>query len=143
MPVDARELPASRGLRQRTHRCPVLGHVVSEKQQTALNNFPHARHEFGRSAVVNRHDDGADEQATPKGDDPLGPVFAPDEDFVACRNPEITEASGKRPSRACHIFIGIRAVAVSVVVAQEGAARDGQVIKKVQQVAASHDWIMM
>ena len=69
---------------------PHLGGFQAANRRDVLSSQDHLRiddagdpHQKIRGrTVVDRHDDGADEQASPEGDDPLGPVFAEDDDLV-------------------------------------------------------------
>ena len=57
--------------------------VLADQDQLGADDARDAREEIRRRAVVDRHDDDAAEQAAPERDDPLGPVLAPEDDFVA------------------------------------------------------------
>jgi len=46
-------------------------------------------------AVVDRHDDDAIQQAAPEGDDPLRPVFAPEQNLVALPKTSSRQARSK------------------------------------------------
>ena len=57
--------------------------VLADQDQLRVDDAATRARKSGRRAVVDRHDDDADEQAAPEGDDPLGAVLAEEDDLVA------------------------------------------------------------
>ena len=54
--------------------------------------------ELGRRAIVDGHDDHAAQHRAPERDDPLGPVFTPDDDFVVGPIPCASSTRANRSS---------------------------------------------
>ena len=84
-----------------------------------------AREEIRRRAIVDRNDDHAAEQAAPERDDPFGTVFAPEDNFVAFREPEAGETRRERARGARHLRVGVTSRSKSVVVHEKFAACAG------------------
>ena len=79
--------PSSRAREAATPGCDRRGRAIGGTSWPAstslrIDDAGDPRQEIRGRAVVDRHDDGADEQAAPEGDDPLGPVFAEEDDLV-------------------------------------------------------------
>ena len=77
-------------------------------------------------------------QAAPVAGDPLGPVLAPEHDFVA-----LAQAGGGQPRRepargAADLLVGVHPPPVAVVVDEEIAADGDEVAKEVDQRVAAH-----
>ena len=114
-------------------------HVLADQDQPGRDDRGDARQEIGRGAVVDRHDDDAAQQARPERDDPLRPVLAPEDNFVAFAQAERVQARRQPARRARDLGVRIAAAAEPVVVDQELAARLREIAEKVNERIAGHE----
>ena len=78
-------------------------HVLADGDQFRLDDVADAREEIRRGAIVDRDDDGADQQAAPERDHPFRPVLAPHDHFVALGDAELVQTRARtRAPRARH-----------------------------------------
>jgi hypothetical protein len=114
-------------------------HVLADRDQLRLDDAADAREKIGRGAIVDRHDDDADEQAAPERDDPFGTVLAPDDNFVAFAQAELVQPRREAARRASDFAIRVTAAPEPIVVDQEVAARVREIAEKVNQRVADHE----
>ena len=77
-------------------------------------------------------------QAAPVAGDPLGPVLAPEHDFVALAQPGCGEPRREPAGGAADLVVGVYAPPVAVVEDEEIAADGDEVAEEVDQRVASH-----
>ncbi len=114
------------------------GNVLANEHHAGGNDASHAHEKVGGRAVVNRHDDRADQQTAPERHNPLRAVFAEDDDLVAFGHPCRSQSGGERLRGATHVRIAERARAERVVVHDELAVGRGDVVEEVDQRVAAH-----
>src|SRR5262249_1668311 len=99
----------------------------------------HPREKLGRRAIVDRHDHDTAQQTAPEGDDPFRPVLAPEEDGVALPYAAIVER-GREPARGARdVRIREAPAAKPIVVHEELAVREREIVEKVNERAADHE----
>lgn len=127
------ELPDGRGGVHARRR-----HILSDEDQPGGDDPDHAREKIGRRPIVNGHGDHPAEEASPERDDPLRTVFAPEDHFVAFREPELREARSERARGLSDVRVGVPPGAESVVVNEKFAASAGEIIEEVDERVARH-----
>src|SRR5206468_6885113 len=133
-PFELVELPDRRVDRRGQRR-----QVLADENQPGGDDTAHAREKIGRRAVIDRDDDNAAEQTAPERDDPLRPVLAPDDNFVALPESVLMQARGEPSRRARDLGIRIPAAAETVVVNEELAARVREIAEKINERVADHE----
>ena len=112
--------------------------VLSDEHQPRLDDSADPREKVGRRAVVDRHDDRADQETAPEGDDPLGSVLGKEDNRVA-----LAETGRMQPGReaargASHLLIAEPPLAEAVVVDEEVAPGASDVVEEVDERVARH-----
>src|SRR5690606_174531 len=97
-----------------------------------------ARQQLTRCPEVDRHDDGADEQARPEGHHPFGAVLGPDDDLVAGRNARLHEPPTERARSRGHLAVAGPSHAIAVVVDDERVVAAGDVLEEIEEAVARH-----
>ena len=75
------------------------GTSCAEEHQLRRDDAGDARQKVRGRSVVDRDDDDAAQQTTPERDDPLGPVFAEEDDLVAVTDPARPRAARQSLAR--------------------------------------------
>jgi len=84
------------------------------------------------------HHHDAQQQASPIADDPLGPVLAPDQYFVALAQPTTGQPGGEPARRPPYITVGMRAAAVSVVIDKEVSLQGDEIVEEIEESLPTH-----
>jgi len=124
---------------RRVEGSPQRRNVLADQNQLRGDDPCDTRQEVGRGAVVDRHDHDAAQQTRPEGDDPLGPVLAPEDDRVALADAAIVQRRGKAARGARDLGVGKTPAAKAVVVDEKLAAREREISEKVNQRVADHE----
>ncbi len=96
-----------------------LSDRFADDDGTGLDDRGHAKEEIRRGAVVDGYEDDAFEQTSPQRPDPLGTVFAPEDDMLALGDVGRAQPAGERVSGGENLAVRVRPAAVAIVVCQE------------------------
>ena len=132
--LSSRQRPdRARGIGQRCGIDDVAG-----EDRAGADDLGDAGQKGCRRAVVDGDENDAFEEASPERDDPLGPVLAPDRDRVSLADARVAQASGKRAGGGCRIGIGQRPRAIAIVIDEEVAVEEREIVEEVDERAPRH-----
>ena len=109
-----------------------ISHVIAEQQQFGFDDACDMREKVLRRAIVDRHGNRSVQQASPQRDDPLGPVLAPEDNFVAFAEARALQARGKSARGIRGFRVRIRTRAISVVVHEKRAPRGRDIVEEIE-----------
>ena len=107
-------------------------HVITNEQKLRVDDACDGAEKFGRRAVIDRHRDGSVQQTSPQRDDPLGAVFAPEDNFVAFHKARVLQARGKASRGGGSFCVRIRTRAIPVVVNEKFSATGGDIAEEIE-----------
>ncbi len=113
--------------------------VVPDQNHLGAHDAADTCEEVGRRSVVDRDDDGADEQTSPERDDPFGAVLAPEHHGVAFGDTAVAQPRGKSAGGPADVGVGVGVAAETVVVDEKIPACACEIVEKVNERGAGHD----
>ena len=92
----------------------------------------------GDDAVVDRHDDHADQETAPERDDPLGPVLGKEDDLVAFAETGRMQPRREAARGASHLLIAERRSRKPSSWTRKSPRARGEVVEEVDERVARH-----